>query len=322
MPEAERSRLTVLIVTYNHETYIRRAVESVLLQKVHERYEVIVADDSSTDKTRTIIEEIFANAPAAPPFRYLDWTRNRGITENYRRSFKACETEYVAIIEGDDYWIHPGKLDAQMAFLDEHLECSAVSANYFVYDENSSRLTARASINSDFSYLDARGLINDNLIGNFSTCMYRLTALKAIPDLLYEGTAYDWGVNICVARDALIGFMHTPFSVYRVHDKGTWNSLRQNERIGVQLTVIEHYNRSTGFAFDTEFEALAVRLKKSLLDDVTGQPSWPLRIRAILIACIPPGIPWILQSLGKALSESVVPPIIPIAIKKLRKGRS
>ena len=129
----------------------------------------------------------------------------------------------MAFLEGDDYWIHPGKLAAQMAFLDEHLECAAVSANYFVYDEKSSRFTARATINSDFSYLDARGLISDNMIGNFSTCMYRLASLRSVPENLYDGTAYDWGVNISVARNALIGFLHTPFSVYRVHDKGTWN---------------------------------------------------------------------------------------------------
>jgi glycosyltransferase involved in cell wall biosynthesis len=325
MHGSEQPRLTVLIVTYNHEAYIRQAVESVLMQKLSERYQVIVADDGSTDKTRTIIDEIFSGSLRAPPVRFLDSAVNRGITENYRRSFAACDTEYVAIIEGDDYWIHPGKLAAQIAFLDKHLECAAVSANYFVYDENACRFTARATINTEFSYIDARGLINDNLIGNFSTCMYRLAALKAIPDALYLGTAYDWGVNICVARNALLGFLHTPFSVYRIHDRGTWNGLRQNERLAAHLEVVDHYNKATDFVFDTEFKALARRLNRSLLeaggDRPGGDRPWLPRIYAILLACVPPGIPWVLRLTGHAMKRFLLPPIIPIAIRKLRGRR-
>ncbi len=321
MPNHDPPRLTVLIVTYNHEAYIRRAVESVLMQKVSERYDVIVADDGSIDNTRQIIDEIFAANAAPPRHHYLDFSVNRGITENYQRSFAACKTEYVAVIEGDDYWVHPGKLAAQLAFLDEHMECAAVSANYFVYDEKSCRFTARSVVNSEFSYLDARSLIDDNLIGNFSTCMYRLSALRAIPDHLYTGTAYDWGVNICIARNALIGFLHTPLSVYRVHNKGTWNRLNQEERVATQLRVIEHYNTSTDQVFDTEFEALAKRLSHSLTVSDRHR-SLSCRIIAILIACVPPGISDGVKALGRQAARYLLPPIVPIAINKIRKGQS
>nr|WP_294567210.1 glycosyltransferase [uncultured Rhodopila sp.] len=321
MPNTDQLRLTVLLVTYNHEAYIRQAVENMLAQKLHEQYEVVVADDHSTDNTRKIIEEIFAATPAAPPVRYLDHTVNRGITENYRRSFSACRTDYVAVLEGDDFWIHPGKLAAQMAFLDEHLECAAVSANYFVYDEKSCRYTARTVINSEFSYVDSRSLINDNLIGNFSTCMYRLAALRAIPDRLYLWTTYDWGVNICIARNALIGFIHTPFSVYRVHENGSWHSLSHDERIAVQLKGIEHYNSSTDLVFDAEFKELARRLRSSMSQSAGGKPGHR-RIRAILVACVPPGLLGCAGTIRRGLSRFLLPPIIPIALQKLRKGLS
>ena len=321
MPCLERPRLTVLFVTYNHAAYIRRAVEGVLMQSSSCRFEVIVADDKSTDDTCEIIDRLFAEYPDAPPIRYLDREVNRGITENYRRSFETCDTEFVAIIEGDDYWIDPNKLARQVAFLDEHRECGAVSANYFVYDENACTFNARAAVNSEFSYIDARGLINDNLIGNFSTCLYRVAAVKAIPKVMWSGTVYDWGVNICVARTALIGFLHTPLSVYRVHNTGTWNRLSQNDRIVTQMNIIEHYNKSTDFVFDAEFESLSRRLE--LLVVLTGGKR-PLRrrIAAILIACIPPGILWVLKLAVGAAKQFLLPPIIPIFIKKLRKGRS
>lgn len=321
MSDLQRPRLTVLIVTYNHEAYIRQAVESVLMQKVAERYQVIVADDASTDNTRKIIDELFSGSVSAPPVRHLDCTVNRGVTENYRRSFWACDTDYVAVLEGDDYWIYPAKLAAQMAFLDEHLECAAVSSNYFVYDEPASRFTARSAINQKFSYIGARELINDNMIGNFSTCMYRLSALRAIPETLYDEVAYDWGVNICIARSALIGFLHTPLSVYRVHDKGTWNRLDQDERAAMQLKVIDHYNKATDFVFDTEFEELMLRLQLSLAR-VGGTKSWRRRIKAVLLASVPPVILWILTWIVRVIRRFLLPPIIPIAIRKLRKGHS
>jgi glycosyltransferase involved in cell wall biosynthesis len=315
MPDAVRPRLAVLIVSYNHQAYIRKAVESVLMQKVPEPFEVVVADDGSTDDTRRIIEETLVGSQAAPSFRYLDYSANRGITENYRRSFAACDTEYVAVIEGDDYWINPGKLAAQMAFLDEHRECAAVSSNYFVYDEKRASQSARSRIDKEFSYIDARQLIHDNLIGNFSTCMYRLEALKSIPELLYRGIAYDWGVNICVARCGLIGFHHTPFSVYRVHDQGTWNGLAERERIETQLRVIDHYNKCTDFVFDSEFQILAKRLERSLARTGRDRP-WPRRIGAILLACVPFGLVCVLRWMLRFL----IPPIVPITIRKMRTG--
>jgi glycosyltransferase involved in cell wall biosynthesis len=318
MPNPERPRLTVLVVTYNHEAYIRRAVESVLMQEVVERYEVIVADDGSTDNTRKIIADVFAGTSSTPPVRYLDAAANMGITENYRRSFSACDTEYVAVLEGDDYWIHAKKLALQMAFLDEHWECAAVSANYFVYDEKLSRFTARVAVSGEFRYLDARSLIDDNLIGNFSTCMYRLSALRAIPDNLYSGIAYDWGVNICVGSDALIGFLHTPLSVYRLHDKGSWNGMDERKRVAMQLAVIEHYDRSTNFVFSSEFDELSCRLSHSLTMHC-GRKPWVRRIVAILAACVPPGINLSAKWLMLLSTRYILPPIIPIAIKKMRK---
>ena len=165
---ASAPRLTVLLVTFNHERYVGQACDSIIGQRLNEPFQVVVADDSSTDATRRIIAESFAR-PGAPPIRFLDHAEKRGITPNYLRAFAACDTDYVAILEGDDFWIHPQKLARQLGFLDEHWECAAVSANYFVYDERISQYTARTQADGGHSYLDARALIRSNIIGNFST---------------------------------------------------------------------------------------------------------------------------------------------------------
>src|SRR5271154_1568631 len=98
--KVRKPRVTVLVVTYNHEPYIRQAIQSVLMQRFAEPYQVLVADDGSNDRTREFIEELFkAGGHEAPEMRFLDYTVNLGITQNYRRAFEACETEYVAVIE-------------------------------------------------------------------------------------------------------------------------------------------------------------------------------------------------------------------------------
>jgi glycosyltransferase involved in cell wall biosynthesis len=324
MPQAGVPRITVLVVTYNHEAYIRQAIESVLMQRLAEPYLVVVADDASSDGTRAIIKELFDAAGSdAPTMQFLDHAANLGVTRNYQRAFAACETDYVAVIEGDDYWITPGKLAVQLAFLDTHRECAAVSANHFVYDEAEQRYAAKSLVNSEFSYLDARSLIDNNLIGNFSTCMYRLSALKALPKKLFAGTAYDWGVNICVARNALIGYLHTPLSVYRVHNGGTWSSMEADEQLEAQLRVIDHYDAVTDRNFQTEFKDLQDRLELSLRRSGSWRP-WLPRATAVLYACVPPFVILGSRWIGRKAVELLVPPILPIALRKYRahqKGR-
>jgi glycosyltransferase involved in cell wall biosynthesis len=283
-----------------------------------------VADDASSDGTRQIIKEFLdAAGPDAPTSRFLDHAGNLGVTQNYRRAFAACETDYVAVIEGDDYWINPEKLALQVDFLDTHRECAAVSGNHFVYDTAEQRFTPKSAIDPSFTYLDARSLIDNNLVGNFSTCLYRLSALKALPKGLFTGTAYDWGVNICVARNALIGYLNTPLSVYRVHNGGTWSGLEIDERLEAQLRVIDHYDAVTDHIFQPEFTELQRRLELSLSRSGPWRP-WLPRIRAILYACVPPfiilGSRWIRRETMRLL----VPPILLIALRKyraFRKGR-
>lgn len=314
-------RLTVLLVTYNHERYVRQAVDSILMQKLDEEFQVIVADDGSSDRTREIIAEAFArHRSGAPAPRFLDFSVNRGITENYRRSFQACATEYVAILEGDDYWISPKKLALQLDFLEFHRECSAVSANYFTYDETIQRYAAKSAINADFGYLDARSLIGNNVIGNFSTCMYRTEALKNIPEAIYVRVVYDWGINICVGRDALIGFLHTPLSVYRIHEKGSWSGQSLDARVNAQVSVIDHYNKSLDFIFDDEFEALKRSLAQTLAPGRVYRPIVP-RMLAVLYACIPPFAVTLTRWAVRSVRRHLMPPIVPIVIRKFRNDR-
>jgi len=190
--------------------------------------------------------------------------KNLGITRNYERAFKECQGTYVAILEGDDYWISPYKLQRQMDFLSAHLECDLCSVNYFVYEENRNLFYPRVAIGEGHKLVTARDLIADNLVGNFSTCMYRKSGLDQLPKKLFEITSYDWIVNICIASKSLIGFLNEPMSVYRLHSTGVWSQVPYLKQIEQQLEIIPSYDELTGHVFHEDFEALSTRIRGML----------------------------------------------------------
>ncbi|WP_266169939.1 glycosyltransferase [Dyella subtropica] len=253
------SRINILLITYNHEKYVRRALDGVASQIVDEPVTVVVADDCSTDGTLDIVRAFAAEHPHLD-FRFLEADCNLGVTRNYKRAFAACDGDYVAVLEGDDYWVAPHKLAKQRDFLDVRLECDLCSVNYYVFEENRAQFTPRWAPGTGHMLLGARELIADNVVGNFSTCMYRLSALRAIPVEVYDYKSYDWIINILIARQSLIAFLHEPMSVYRIHGDGVWSVLTTIEKLKVQRDLLPQYDDLTGNMFTPEFSALKHRL--------------------------------------------------------------
>ncbi|WP_367849437.1 glycosyltransferase [Rhodoferax sp. WC2427] len=262
-PKILELKLSVLLVTYNHENYIERALDSLFRQKLSHRIELVIADDFSSDKTIEIIKS-FEGRDDRFIFKYLDNDKNYGITRNYQRGFLASDGLYVAVLEGDDYWISPTKLEKQILFLDEHWECDLCSVNYWVFEENRNFFYPRAPIGNDHKIIAARDLINDNLVGNFSTCMYRKSALRKIPQSVFEIKSYDWIINICISGKNLIGFLNEPLSVYRIHSKGSWSKASHLEKLKAQLEIIPAYNDLTDGIYNAEFNELSARIKNSI----------------------------------------------------------
>ena len=279
-------RLIVLLITYNHAHYIRRALQGVFAQQIDEPFKIVVADDGSSDETLSIIRDEAARHPQIE-FQFLPCTGNLGITRNYQRAFAACRAEYVAVLEGDDYWVSPKKLSRQRDFLDERLECDLCSVNYYVYEEARAQFTPRISPEAGHLILGARELIADNLVGNFSTCMYRKAALERLPPELFEIKAYDWAINICVARWGLIGFIREPLSVYRIHGDGAWNVLPHINKLQTQLELIPAYDRITDHVFTGDFAVLSARITQ-VIEDMQHQVAPSKALPAASVISVPP----------------------------------
>ncbi len=126
-------KLSVILITYNHEKYVELALEGILAQETDFPFEVVVGDDCSTDSTRKIIEEI---AKDHPEVRFVPREHNTGKpTLNVYETTMQCTGEYLAYLEGDDFWTDPHKLQKQVDFLEDHPEYTAVTHTCRLVDE-------------------------------------------------------------------------------------------------------------------------------------------------------------------------------------------
>ncbi|WP_027377056.1 glycosyltransferase [Kaistella palustris] len=125
--------LSVIIITYNQEKYIRQTVESILAQSCDFDFEIIIGDDCSTDRTRTIIRKL--QKKHSKTVRLLLQEKNQGITKNYLSALALCRGKYIAQIAGDDYWNNPLKVQKQVDILKSNPEIGLIYTDVDFYHE-------------------------------------------------------------------------------------------------------------------------------------------------------------------------------------------
>lgn len=125
-------KVSVCVVTYNQEKYLRQCLQSIVDQQVNAEVEIIVSDDCSTDKTRDIIEEFHQAYPSKIKPIYLE--KNIGAYENFIRTHNLATGEYVCHCDGDDYFL-AGKLQAQVDVLEADKDCTAVWHRVDFFDD-------------------------------------------------------------------------------------------------------------------------------------------------------------------------------------------
>ncbi|MBQ7562400.1 MAG: glycosyltransferase family 2 protein [Lachnospiraceae bacterium] len=133
----DKIKLSVIFITYNHERYVERALRSVLSQKTNFPFEVVVGEDCSTDATRDILKRVAEDYPEKKEnIRLLLREKNLGRpTLNVYLTTKECRGEYLAYLEGDDYWTDEYKLEKQVDFLEEHPEYIACTHGLTMIDD-------------------------------------------------------------------------------------------------------------------------------------------------------------------------------------------
>lgn len=213
--------LSVCLITYNHSLFIRDAIESILKQKTQFRYELIIADDKSTDGTRNIILEYKEKHPDL--IRLIFQDENVGPRNNWNDLINSSNSRYIAYLEGDDYWLEPGKLQEQVDFLESNPGYGIVYSDILPVDKNGLELKSqnvemvRKNYKSGFVFSD---LLKGNFI-NTCTVVFRR-------DLIPDGTLdmkkywffYDYWLWLRMSIKCKIHYMDKKTAAYRIHENG------------------------------------------------------------------------------------------------------
>lgn len=260
-------KLNVLLITYNQENYIEQCLDSILMQETHFAFNILVADDCSTDSTLSIIERYAASSSIE--FKFLKNTSNLGFVKNYKRGFESCDAEYVAVMEGDDYWTDPLRLQKHVDFLHSHREC-VMSFNRIInfYESNSDFVIREWNLKDDFEYITTRQLTTGNKIGNLSACVFRNNILKKLkPDLFDMPQVADWLLSMVIGQYGFIAQLKEPTSVYRIHARGIWSGQNEKEQINDVLNCIDANNKYLEYKYNDDF----IRYKNYLIRTSTPQ---------------------------------------------------
>lgn len=229
-------KVSVVMMTYNHERFIAQAVNSVLLQDVDFEYELLIGEDCSSDRTREILIEMQGNAP--DKIRLFLNDVNIGMFHNLNQLLGECKGEYIALLEGDDYWSSPLKLKKQVDFLDRHPGFSICFHNVISNYEDGSH--------SDVLYCseDQKGesSLADLMVSDFiPTCsvMYRKGVIRELPDWCLGLPMCDWPLLILNAKYGKIGYIKETMAVYRIHAGGVWSANQYIKRLFAYIQLLQ-----------------------------------------------------------------------------------
>ena len=131
--------ISVVMITYNHEKYIEKAIESVLMQEGDFEFELLIGNDKSPDNTEKILEKYKDNKR----IKIFNREKNLGATENIYDLYLKSKGDYIAILEGDDYWITKDKLQKQLEILEKNKDGILCYTNSIVVDENNNKFDGK-----------------------------------------------------------------------------------------------------------------------------------------------------------------------------------
>ncbi len=206
------------MITYNHEKFIAQAIESVLMQETSFPVELVIGEDCSTDGTRQIVRAFAQLHPHI--IRPLLPEGNVGMHRNLQSVLQACRGEYIAFLEGDDYWTSPQKLQKQADFMDSHPDFSICGHRIIeFYQDHPEKGSYPSPVQKE------SGTLEDILRADYlpsCSVVYRAGLAGKPPPSFADLLGGDWSLWVLLAERGRIGFINEIMAHYRVHSGGVW----------------------------------------------------------------------------------------------------
>jgi glycosyltransferase involved in cell wall biosynthesis len=256
--------LKVFMVTYNHEAFIREAVESVMMQRTDFPVLLVIGEDKSTDNTRAIVQELAAKHPDR--IKPILHETNLGAARTGLDVWEEClrDSSYVAILEGDDFWTDPLKLQKQVDLLRADRSVSMCFHNAWNQQPDGSRTDyvrgwlGGSPVKGRFNTAD---IIACNCVPTVSICLRNTPELRLL-DRLRDHPLLDYTINTVLAELGPLAYIDLHMGVRRMHAGGMMSLQAQQYKIDYNLDLLPHLDALSGHKHSAR---LATR-RRELLD--------------------------------------------------------
>ncbi|HEY7530696.1 MAG TPA: glycosyltransferase [Gemmatimonadota bacterium] len=256
-------KVTVLLTTFEHEAFVAQAIESVLAQETNFPFELVVLEDCSRDRTREIVGAYQNRHPAR--MRVVLADRNRNDNANFMQAYRESAATYVAMLDGDDFWTSPHKLQRQVDHLEAHPECAICFHNVVVVNADGASIGETTNAPDERPLWGLEDLLRRNPIAGCSAVLRR-GAGGGLPAWLRAVRFTDWALYVLHARGGTAAYLDEVLGAYRVHAGGMWSWLDKEAQAEQVVTFLERLNADLGFAYDSVLRPEIARRALRLAD--------------------------------------------------------
>ncbi len=228
--------VTIACISYNHSQYIRDAIEGFLMQKTNFPVEIRIFDDASTDGTQEIIKEYAKNHANIITFLMTENQWSKGKYGLIDWIFPSAKGKYIALCEGDDYWIDPYKLQKQVDFLEENSDYVICFHKVLILKNKKFKKDYITKVPDETTTLE--DLIR---FGNFihtPSVLFRNDLIDKFSHYFRNCIIGDYPLYVLLTRYGKIKYINEVMAVYRIHDGGYWSNRNKND-IAVLMGISE-----------------------------------------------------------------------------------
>ncbi|UXE67963.1 MAG: glycosyltransferase [Chryseotalea sp. WA131a] len=255
-------KLSVCIFTFNHAAFIAQAIESVLKQQANFEFEVIIGEDCSTDRTRDIVESFQAKYP--DKVRAFLNPKNLGVMPNNVYILGQARGEYIALLDGDDYWLGTEKLQHQVDFLDANPDFVLCFHDAKVLGLNGQIGPQTCCGDKQKKVVSLSDIVCDTHIPTGSV-VFRRSALKKFPPPNYCSLkATDRPLFLFLSEFGRSYYFNETWSVYRKHPNGDWTGRPYQSQYLTHLQIYTFMNKHLKRKHESAFCSCETRVAYEL----------------------------------------------------------
>jgi len=216
-------KVSVLITAYQHEAYIAECLDGVLAQQGVE-FELLVGDDASTDGTRDVISRYACEHPDVVRAFFPERNMGHGGKAMFDVLVDRARGEYLAMLDGDDFWTSADKLRRQVDYLDDHPECAMCFHDVLRVLEGSGGVGERQNGADGPRAIDVRDLLDHCAVAACSP-MFRRETIAPLPPWYFDLPWGDWSLYFMAAEHGELHYLPDVMGVYRIHPGGMYQGL-------------------------------------------------------------------------------------------------